>query len=304
MHLENIQTEQNTEVFQKELDSLTISESRIIKSHDMRVRHFHDTIELYILLEGTRYFFIDKKIHVIKEGTAVVIPPGQIHKTSTYGDNSKHRRFLFQFSREKSEGMISSVFPAGFDEFSQKYNGPAIFRPKQWEQVLLIISRIKNEFENEEPNIPVIRALSHEALFMYAGELDHIRSINNDTGDSTSLVSDVHNSIQKVIEYLNENYMDEILIDDLAKKFFISRAYLTRNFKQVTGVTIVQYLTVVRVRNACMLLKDTNESISEISEKCGYTNTTYFENVFRRLRGVSPGKYRKVHSKNKDFFID
>ena len=61
----------------------------------------------------------------------------------------------------------------------------------------------------------------------------------------------------------------------------------------MTGVTVVQYLTVVRIRRACQLLTETDEPVTEIARQCGFSNTTYFENVFRRLRGMTPSRYRR-----------
>ncbi len=284
---------ENTIVFQKEIESLHVSESCIVKPSDMKVRHYHDTIELFILTEGTRYFFVDRMIHVIRGGTAILIPPGQIHKTSTYGEDCKHRRFLLQFSREGAEAMISSVYATSFDEFCQRYNGPVSFRPEVWDQVLLSINRIKEEFGKDDPYLPQVRLQALELLSLYTKEKDHADHLEKENQEPLSLASGVHNSIQQVIEYLNDHYMDDILLDDLSKKFFISRGYLTRNFRQVTGVTIVQYLTVVRIRKACQLLKETSLNITEIAEQCGFSNTTYFENVFRRLRSMTPGQYRK-----------
>ncbi|MCR4588760.1 MAG: AraC family transcriptional regulator [Lachnospiraceae bacterium] len=286
--------EENLEVFQRETEDLKISENHIVKKQDMKNRHFHDSIELFILTKGTRYFFVDRQIYVIGKGTAILIPPGQIHKTSTYGEDARHNRFLLQFSKEGVLGMLQSAYGMDFEDFLQRYNGPAVFRPEKWKQVLQGIRQIKEAFETENVHLPMVRMLAYSLLSLYTEEMDHQRSLQREKDERLTFTSDVHNSIQQVIEYLNEHYMEELTLDKLAKQFFISRAFLTRNFRQVTGVTVVQYLTVVRIRRACLLLKDTEESITAIAEQCGFTNTTYFENVFRRLRGMTPGQYRKM----------
>ncbi len=284
---------ENTIVFRREIEILKVSESRIEKSRDMKVRHFHDSIELYILTEGTRYFFVDRTIHVINGGTAILIPPGQIHKTSTYGDDPRHRRFLLQYAREGTERILLSAFSLTFDDFCRKYTGPVSFRPEKWAALLTAMENLKQEFGGENPYLPMVKLRAHELLFLFTEEFDYLQSLKKETRENEPLASDVPASIQRVIEYLNDHYMDDILLDDLARRFFISRAYLTRNFRQMTGVTIVQYLTVVRIRRACQLLRETDEPITEIARQCGFSNTTYFENVFRRLRGMTPGRYRR-----------
>ena len=61
---------------------------------------------------------------------------------------------------------------------------------------------------------------------------------------------------------------------------------------KTTGITIVQYLTVVRIRQAARLLRETDLAVTEISDRCGFGDVTYFEKVFRRLRGMTPRQYR------------
>lgn len=75
--------------------------------------------------------------------------------------------------------------------------------------------------------------------------------------------------------------------------FYNSRSYLTRIFKETTGITVVQYLTVVRIRQAARLLRETDSPITEIADLCGFGNVTYFEKVFHRIRGMTPRQYRK-----------
>ena len=93
--------------------------------------------------------------------------------------------------------------------------------------------------------------------------------------------------------YLNDHYREDITLDDLAEKFYISRSYLTRIVKETTGITVVQYLTVVRIRQAARLLRETDSPITEIADLCGFGNVTYFEKVFNRIRGMTPRQYRK-----------
>lgn len=289
---------ENTIVFRREIEHLKVSELDIVKNSDMKSQHYHDSIELFVLMEGKRYFFTDRKIRVLEAGSVILIAPGQIHKTSTYNDDPRHRRFLLQFSREGSETLIRSFFSMSFDEFGQKYSGAAVFRKERWKTLLQAAENLKNEFGREKPFLPLVRLQAHEILLLYAEELDYIRGLQEEEQNTVLLSSDIHNSIQQVIEYLNEHYMDEILLDDLSRRFFISRAYLTRSFKQMTGVTVIQYLTVIRIRQACVMLKDTSESIASIAEKCGFSNATYFENVFRRLHGMTPGNYRRKVGRN------
>jgi AraC-like DNA-binding protein/quercetin dioxygenase-like cupin family protein len=288
--------QENTVVFRKDTETLKVSELLVRKKTDMKARHFHDTAELYILMEGKRYLFADRRVLSLKAGQAVLIPPGRIHKTSTFGDDPCYRRFLLHLSEKGSEGIIRSLTGMDFEAFCLKYQGCAAFDSQTWPRVLDLMDRIKSEFGGDSPDLPMARLLAHELLLVFAGQKDRQEeegSLQGAAPASPGSSPGIHGFTEDVIAYLSEHYMEDISLDDLSGRFFVSRAYLTRSFRAVTGVTLVQYLTVVRIRNACRLLKDTDDSVTEIARACGFSGGTYFENVFKRLRGMTPRQYRK-----------
>ena len=284
---------ENTVVFRKDTETLRVSELLIRKKTDMKARHFHDTAELYILMEGKRYLFADRKVLSLEAGQAVLIPPGRIHKTSTFGDDPCHRRFLLQLSEKGSEGIIRTLTGMDFESFCLKYQGCAAFDSQTWPRVLDLMDRIKSEFGGDSPDLPMARLLAHELLLVFAGQKDRQEGEGPIQDAARSSSPGIHGLTEDVIAYVSDHYMEDISLDDLSGRFFVSRAYLTRSFRAVTGVTLVQYLTVVRIRNACRLLKETDDSVTEIARSCGFSGGTYFENVFKRLRGMTPRQYRK-----------
>lgn len=79
----------------------------------------------------------------------------------------------------------------------------------------------------------------------------------------------------------------------MADKFHISKSYLSKKFKSVTGFGFKEYLVNVRIKNACTLLLDTNKSITDIAFECGFNDSNYFGDAFRHVKGMSPNKYRR-----------
>ena len=75
--------------------------------------------------------------------------------------------------------------------------------------------------------------------------------------------------------------------------FAVSEGYLSRKFKQVTGMGLNQYITLVRISNGEKLLRESNLSVTEVAECCGYNDSNYFAAVFKRVKGVTPLRYRK-----------
>lgn len=101
--------------------------------------------------------------------------------------------------------------------------------------------------------------------------------------------------IQRILEYLELNYSQEISFAHLAEMVHFSEAYLSKTFKKEVGVTITRHIMHTRCKKAAQLLKDTNLSIQEISNYVGYPDNNYFVKVFKKQYGVTPTAFRSGH---------
>ncbi|AIQ32473.1 hypothetical protein P40081_33490 [Paenibacillus sp. FSL P4-0081] len=99
--------------------------------------------------------------------------------------------------------------------------------------------------------------------------------------------------VLEIREYLNQNYAQEMTLQHIAERFFISRENVSRKFKQITGENLSDYLTSLRVDKAKTLLQNTNLRLSQIAELVGYEDEKYFSRVFKKSTGVTPREYRK-----------
>ena len=84
-----------------------------------------------------------------------------------------------------------------------------------------------------------------------------------------------------------------LCLSDIARHANISPAYLSSLYKKVSGQSISDTITSLRIDSACRYLKETNLSLKEISNKCGYANQYYFSNSFKKKLGISPSAYRE-----------
>ena len=94
--------------------------------------------------------------------------------------------------------------------------------------------------------------------------------------------------------YLHENYASAISRGDIAKHIGVSEDHMTYCFRQELGVTPILYLQRYRINQAKHLLKESNQSITEIAFSVGFSDSGYFSRIFRRETGTSPEKYRQT----------
>ena len=98
--------------------------------------------------------------------------------------------------------------------------------------------------------------------------------------------------------YLAARYNQKIKMREIAEQFYLSESYLFELFKKHTNTTIIQFITGLRIKKACTLLKVSDLPISVISEKVGYEDLSYFGRLFRRQMKCSPACYRKNYLAN------
>ena len=93
--------------------------------------------------------------------------------------------------------------------------------------------------------------------------------------------------------YLHEHYAEPISRRDLAHHLGLSDDYLTYCFRREVGMTPISYLNRYRVNRAKVLLRESEQSVTEIAMAVGFSDSSYFARVFRRQVGVSPDVYRR-----------
>jgi AraC-type DNA-binding domain-containing proteins len=117
--------------------------------------------------------------------------------------------------------------------------------------------------------------------------------IVNNSQQLSSGSSLIINKLYKIKDYLDQNYGQKLLLEDLANKFYISKFHLCREYKKLFGITVNDSITLKRITNAKELLRFTKMSIENISTESGYPDASYFNKVFQKVEGMSASDYRK-----------
>ncbi|CAI6075674.1 response regulator [Cohnella sp. JJ-181] len=104
------------------------------------------------------------------------------------------------------------------------------------------------------------------------------------------------NSIREIESYLRQNYKREVTLQEIAERFYLSREYISRKFRQEFGLTITDYVTQVRIEKAKELLENPHLKVYEIADFVGYQNDKYFIKVFKRAEGVTPSEYVRARA--------
>ena len=294
-------------VFEKRIPGLRVSEAVRHHRFIMRSRHVHETIELHFNLEGQRLMFVDRETYSLSPHSAIVVNHNLIHRTSTApGFPPDHHNFILQLDRSRFDQILQVVGLRGFDDFGERFNGVATFNESEWQLILSVISEFKAMCEEDKMGAAVSMEDAHAFLYLQALELASIFAkarrrllhteleANQKAVPETVVKTGVHQKVHEVALYLQTHIHESVSLEELAQRFFMSRSYLTRSFRNITGFSVVEYMTYIRIQKAQQLLRESDRSITEIADLCGFGNITYFEKVFKTTTGQTPVQYRKT----------
>ena len=176
-----------------------------------------------------------------------------------------------------------AAMPHLYDIFRQRNASFVMSGAAEWiEPVLQNLERIAMA---EEPDYELYESecltqLITLILTRKAEKTGHI------SGDTSQKWEQIH-------QYLEEHFAEKITLEELGKRFGISKYYMLRGFKRKYGVTIVQFLNQCRMNYAKNELRFTDKQIDTIAEECGIHDSSYFNRIFRTTEGISAGAYRR-----------
>lgn len=232
---------------------------------EIQPRYIRDC-ELVLVLKGYGCIRAEGEIHEIKAGDLVCFQPGMEHSLWVdrepymlfYGvhfDYQPHTRPL-PFPLLLSFGAPNRLEPL-FRQLQDAYleNGPL----DKWHQSLLLQQILLEIFTH---------------LQQKSEPMGHLR-------------------VRRALEYIHEDPCRPISLDDLYRQAGVQKTVFLRAFRQVTGTTPTQYIIRLRLETARELLTDTQLSVTQIAEQCGFQDPLYFSRCFRKHFALSPRQYRK-----------
>ena len=238
----------------------------------MHSHHYHSFYEIYYMLSGKCSYFIDNRSFEVVPGDVVLIPAGVIHRTGY--DGNEHSRLLIECSLE----YIPDCVRERLSQMPYLYRNPAVEK-----ELSTMLRRIEEEFKNpDEYSEQSLKTRMHSLFFLL---------VRNRGFESAS--SHKHEMIEDIISFIKHNYHTDIRLTTVAESHFVSPEHLSRTFKRDTGFGFSEYLTLVRLQHAENMLKEKDgKTISEIAYSCGFNDSNYFSDKFKRAYGVSPLKFR------------
>ncbi|OQA86668.1 MAG: HTH-type transcriptional activator RhaR [Lentisphaerae bacterium ADurb.Bin242] len=274
------------------------------KKGDASVEHLHDCMEVMYVLSGNGINFVNSVSYPIIAGDLYIINQSLSHSFFA-AENLVFYNLIFSFGlfsgRElqlfrKVDGFDSLFHPGG-NRASPENSISKLFLPPPFSGHLKeLFDSICRETSTSYP-ASTLNGKAH--LILLLNEICSCRRELKDRKMQIPSLSGSHDSLTRMLDYINRNFQKELSVDEIASVAHLSKTYVGEFFRERTGVTLVKYINTLRMEKArTMLTSEPDKNISEISDACGFQDSSYFTRVFRLTTGFSPTRYRIISAQN------
>ena len=251
--------------------------------------HWHDHLEIIVVERGTAVVSVEGETRLVNQGDGCFINAGALH--SVWEDNGLCILRSAVFLPRLVGGSMDSIF-------WQRYVDPLIANT---------CARFISFHREVDWELEAIRAIEGAWLASVADEPGYEFQVRSDLsrlvfllcrhcpperkGLSDKALRDSER-IKAMLQFIQENYGEELTTEKIAKSAAISDSECLRCFRAMVGTTPIQYVKQLRVQKAAELLASTDRKIADIGALCGFQEMSYFAKTFRALKGCTPSAYR------------
>jgi len=270
--------------------SLGPRRSRIIvqrvNQHDT-LMHSHDFTELVFVISGSAIHEVGNMKYELKPGDFFLIDDKTRHSYKNSHSLKLINVLIQEEFLEQRKKILSGI--KGFDIlFSHSKSGSFVRPPNlgasRLEECLAIVNKMERELFESDPASNEMQSLLTSELLVTACRFAELKA-----GKTGSLWP----NMGKTISYIQEHFNEEINIVKLCSLANMSRRSFMRHFIRATGYPPIQYLLKIRILKACQLLRETDNSLADISGSCGFEDSSYFSRIFKKSTGLPPNVFRK-----------
>ncbi len=251
--------------------------------------HWHDAIEILLVLQGEVKIRVANEKYILKENDIILINHNIIHNIScTEGKN-----ILLALQIDTFE--LSQWFP----EFAKMtFNCKSFIYSQEKQEKFDIIRRYmaKIVWENNKKKQGYKFTIAGQ-IYLLAAHLANNFADNIITKEKKEVSNEDIDRLKRILTKINKNIDKKITLKEIAEEEHMSYCYISRFIKEKLGMNFQEYLNTLRLNKAASLLLNNSKTITEISYESGFANTKLFNKLFNENFDCSPSEYKKIYDK-------
>ncbi len=242
-------------------------------------KNWHENLEFQWCTEGKGFVILDGKKYSFYKNDIIAVNSNVIHYTGT----SEHLEY--------SCLIISTSFctQIGID-YTQIHFDPIIHD----HDIVDLFKKLQLLYLNETEPFRITALYSVVIELMLSICKSHAKMYQ-----VTNLKKPQFEDVKATIQYLRENFQKKLSLDQIAQNIYADKYVLSRNFKKITGQTIIEYLNCYRCKKAAEFIEE-GSSVAEAALQCGFENMSFFTKTFKHYLNKLPSQYKQTdrHTKS------
>lgn len=253
--------------------------------------HYHDFNKIIIFLSGKVTYLIEGKAYNLKPWDILLVNNHDVHKPIIDPSQTYERIIIWANSdfieKHNYEGCdLSNCFKLA----KEKSFNLVRLEERFQDNIKYIISSLEASIKSEEFGSKLLSNSLFIQLVIYLNRV-HLGNLYLENDETIKY----DKQIEKILKYINKNLKEELSVEFLSEKFYISKYYLMHKFKNETGYTLYNYVLQKRLLMAKDLIKN-GEAITKAYMECGFKDYSSFFRAFKKMFGKAPKELNSVHN--------
>lgn len=248
--------------------------------------HHHDFYEIYFFLSGNVTYNIESRNYLLTPGDILIISPMELHQPKFSGENQHYERlvlwvnksFLEQFNMDGEN--VSRCFDTTLPDHTNLLRPDGMVR----EQINYLMATLIRESDTQEFGASLYTMSCLAQILVLINRLAQRKDRDAEPKATSDSV------VYRVLAYINDHYNEELSLDFLANKFFISKYHLSREFNRLVGTSVYRYIIQKRLVMAKQLMVSGIPS-TEVYQHCGFGDYSNFYRAFKAEYQISPKEF-------------
>lgn len=268
--------------------------------------HFHNQYEIILFLCQGALLEIGNRSYEVTKGDLFLINNKEYHRTSG-AEGKDYNRYVLMFEPALLETMAAAFhydFAMFFENRTDDFIHKLHLSEENLKKVEALLSKIEaniNSKDSEEASVKIrlsilelVTAVNemHQFFRKEGGVRESLLSgaSQEDTEEKFADPILYRERVEQIKKYIACHVEEKLDLDEIARKFYMNRYYLSHYFKKETGFTVLQYVTNQKIMAAKALLKE-GHSVTDVASKLSYNSDSHFIAVFKKSTGITPKKY-------------
>ena len=247
--------------------------------------HLHIHIEFFYLLDGCSRAYIDSEEYTVEAGDLLIAFPNRVHRY----EEVERERYLLYIVHPDLMPELSHVFG------KQTPKCALVKRACDDPKLVELLYRLRDAILDKGPYCDVV---AKGMLLAFFGRLLPHLELSEPRGEDS-------HAIREIVNYCTQNFTADLSLESLEESLHLSRYYISHLFSHKLGIRFTDYINSLRVSEACRLLRQTDQRITDVCAQSGFNTLRTFNRAFMKQMGVSPSEYRRLplkrHGKTNNF---